>query len=176
MHRLAVLLACAACSTPSEQSPDASQSGDAAGPDGGQLPAFTVINKFGHDLIRSVTVHKNGGEDRIVYAEASRIAQYPSSGVLPDATRLILEVTGGGCFVIEKTAGTWAYGQFSCNANPAPLTTAPNAGCSGCHLGAREPGVWTAGSLRRLVATHVAEEIDCPRGPGPTPCDPDVYD
>jgi hypothetical protein len=78
--------------------------------------------------------------------------------------------------VIEKLAGTWNYGSFGCNSNPAVFTVGANAGCNGCHSGAAEPGAWTAGSLRRLVATHVGEELDCPAGPGPTPCSQDVYD
>jgi hypothetical protein len=145
-----------------------------AGPDA-QLPPYEVVTKFGHRLIRSVTVHKNGGEDRTVYVEESRVAQYPATGPLPDGARLILDVSGGGGFVIEKTAGVWLYGTFSKTANPAVFTTQANGGCSGCHLGAASPGTFTLPSLRRLVATHKGEELICPRGPGPTPCDPSVY-
>lgn len=177
MRCLLAILACAACTTSLESlPPDSSTSSDSSGPDSDQpLPAFVVVTKFGHELIRSVTVHKNGGEDRTVYVENARIAQYPSSGTLPDGARLIMEVSNGGCFVIEKVTGTWLYGSFSCGSTAVTFTTQPNNGCSGCHGTATEPGVFTSPSLRRLVATHVGEEIDCPRGPGPTPCDPSVY-
>lgn len=152
-----------------------SGAGQDAAADTAGLPAYDVITKFGHPVIRTVTVHKNGGEDRTVYVEASKVAQAPTSGVLPDGTRLLMQVNAGSCFVIEKVAGTWQYGTFSPTASPAVFTTGPNASCSGCHTGAAEPGVFTAGSLRRLAATHVGEEINCPAGPGPTPCAASVY-
>jgi len=140
-----------------------------------QLPSYDVVTMFGHRLIRTVTVHKNGGEDRTVYVEEAKIAQYPATGPLPDGARMILDVSGGGGFVIEKTGGVWLYGTFSKSANPATFTTQPNAGCSGCHLGAAEPGHFTVPSLRRLITTHKGEELNCPQGPGPTPCNASVY-
>jgi len=177
-----VAVACAACTSSVEGFPsadagadpdvDATAQGSGSG-SGSGLPAYEVVAKFGHDMIRSVTVHKNGGEDRVVYVEANRVAQVPVIGVLPDATRLVMEVTGGGSFVIEKVAGSWQYGIVS--GNPATLATAPDAGCNGCHSGAAEPGVFTASSLRRLAATHRGEEISCPAGPGPQPCAAAVY-
>jgi hypothetical protein len=169
MRRFILLCLASACTSTSPVDPlvDAPTTQDDADP---QLPAYEVVSKFGHDLIRSVTVHKNGGEDRTVYVEAARVAQVPTTGPLPDNTRLILEVSGGGAFVIEKIGGTWLYGT-----NPTTLVTQPNASCAGCHLGAAEPGVFTAPSLRRLVATHRGEEINCPQGPGPQPCAPSVY-
>jgi len=163
-------------------STDASVEGGPANPpiDGGSdaasgLPAFETITKFGHSVIRSVTVHKNGGEDRTVYIEASKVSLLPTSGPLPNGTRLLMQVNQGSCFVIEKVAGTWQYGTFAANANPAVFATSANASCSGCHSGAAEPGVFTAGSARRLAATHKAEEITCAQGPGPTPCNATVY-
>lgn len=153
---------------------DGSSSGDAA--TDAALPAYTVSTILGLKLIRSVTVHKNGGEDRIIYVEESKIGSYPASGPLPDGARFVMQVNGGGNFVIEKVAGAWQYGNLNTGTNPATFpTTAPNASCNGCHSGAAEPGHFTIPSLRRLIKTHKGEEITCPAGPGPTPCNSSVY-
>lgn len=174
-------IACAGCTSTVDGFPsvdagegtevDAVAQGSGSG--SGQLPAYEVVSKFGHDLIRTVTVHKNGGEDRTVYVEAARAAQLTATAPLADTTRLVMQVNAGSAFVIEKVGGAWQYGIVS--GNPASLATAPDAGCAGCHGGAAEPGVFTAPSLRRLLTTHVAEEITCPMGPGPQPCAAAVY-
>jgi hypothetical protein len=167
-------------SSTSSTSSGGSSSGDAstgsdAGGDASTLPPYDVITKFGHQIIRVVTVHKNGGEDRTVYVEASKIAIAPTTGVLPDGTRLLMQVNQGSSYVIEKVGGVWQYGTFDPNANPAVFVTGANAGCNNCHNGAAEPGAWTAGSLRRLALTHKGEELNCPMGPGPNPCAQSVY-
>ncbi len=150
---------------------DAGASSGASGDAG--LPAYTVETYRGLRLIRSVTVHKNGGEDRVVYVEESKVGALPSSGPLPDGARFVMLVNGGGNFVIEKVAGAWQYGNLNTSTTPATFPT--NASCSGCHNGAAEPGMFTLPSLRRLLKTHKGEEINCPKGPGPTPCDAAVY-
>ena len=176
MRRLIVVVLAAGCSSSGTDNPqiDAPPGTDDAAPDT-TAGAYEVISKFGHDVIRTVTVHKNGGELRTVYIEAARIAQLTPSNPLPDGTRLLMQVNEGSSFVIEKMGGAWLYGTFSPTANPAVFTVMPNAGCNGCHGGAAEPGVFTAPSLRRLVMTKRGEDINCPMGPGPQPCAASVY-
>jgi len=177
MRRLIVVVLAAGCSSSGTDNPqiDAPPGTDDAASDTTGVPAYEVINKFGHDVIRTVTVHKNGNELRTVYIESARIAQLTPSNPLPDGTRLLMQVNAGSSFVIEKMGGAWLYGTFSPTANPAVFTVMPNASCNGCHSGAAEPGVFTAPSLRRLVMTHRGEDINCPMGPGPQPCAPSVY-
>jgi hypothetical protein len=172
---VAVLCACSSSGTDAPSDGPPTIDSDLLPDDSTNLPAYDVISKFGHDVIRSVTVNKNGGETRTVYIEAARIDQVTTTGALPDGTRLLMQVNAGSSFVIEKQAGAWQYGTFSPTANPAVFTVGPNASCNGCHSGAAEPGVFTAPSLRRLVLTHQGESINCPMGPGPQPCAPSVY-
>ena len=174
MRAPVVLFVLAGCTTSvdvADPAGDASVSTDTQSDGSAQLPPYEVISKFGHDVIRSVTVHKNGGEDRTVYIEVARITGIATTGPLANGARLIMQVNNGSGFVIEKVAGTWQYGT-----DTTTLTTQPNTSCSGCHLGAAEPGVFTAPSLRRLVATHRGEDITCAAGPGPQPCASTVYE
>src|SRR5262245_37801695 len=111
MRESLVLLVLAACTTsPDTRDQDASVVDDGLSVTDGALPAYEVISRFGHDVIRSVTVHKNGGENRIVYVEPARIAGISATGPLANGARLIMQVNNGSSFVIEKVAGTWQYG------------------------------------------------------------------
>jgi hypothetical protein len=171
---LVVLSGCGSSSDPGTNI-DASADIDATSQvDAPQLPALVIVMKGGHRVVRYATVNK-ADTDRIVYIEETKLAQVPTSGPFPDGSRMLMEVIGGGSFVTAKVGGVWQWGTFNVNGANEPLTTAPNAGCTGCHSNAASELIFTMASLRRFRATQVVEELQCPGSSTTSPCTPSVY-